>query len=161
MPNALDDTIYVLGMVHLLPAPTLHVFEGRSRVVMPTLIVPVNPALGIGGPGELADVVGELAKPQFAFAQGFVISSEYRFGALALGNLLGRDIDPDDFANWIAQRVPISDPPAILGYVRALARDLNASHRLTGADDGTDDAFDSIGQSRYAVANRTPQMIFN
>jgi hypothetical protein len=66
--NALDDTIYMLGMVNLLPVPTLHIFEGRSCVVVPTLVVPVNPTTGVGGPGELADVVGELAKAQFAFA---------------------------------------------------------------------------------------------
>ena len=66
--NALDDTIYMLGMGDLLPAPTLHIFERRSCVVVPTLVVRVNPTTGVGGPGELADVVGEFAKAQFAFA---------------------------------------------------------------------------------------------
>jgi len=53
--NALDDTIYMFGIVNLLPIPPLHIFEGRSCVVMPTFVVPVNPTTGVGGPGELAD----------------------------------------------------------------------------------------------------------
>jgi hypothetical protein len=81
--------------------------------------------------------------------------------ALALGDFFGRDVHPDNFAICIAQRVPISDPPAIFGFVRPLAGNLNANHRLAGAHDRTDDAFDRIGQSRYAVTNRAPQVIFN
>ena len=89
------------------------------------------------------------------------VSSEHRFGALALGDFFSRDVDSDNFAFSIAQRMPIGDPPAFFGFVRPLASNFNASHRLAGAHDRTDDAFDRIGQSRYAVANRAPEVILN
>jgi hypothetical protein len=67
-PNALDNTIYMLGMADLLPTPALHVFKGGTGIVVPTLVVPVNPTIGVGGPGELADVVGEFVEAHLAFA---------------------------------------------------------------------------------------------
>src|SRR5271156_1293368 len=81
--------------------------------------------------------------------------------ALALGDFFGRDVDSDNFAFSIAQRVPIGDPPAFFGSVRALATDLNASYRLASTHDRTDNAFDRIGQSRYTVANRASQVILD
>ena len=58
LPNALDDAIDMFRMVHLLPAPAFHFVERSPRVVVPTFVVPISPAGSIGGPSELADVVG-------------------------------------------------------------------------------------------------------
>ena len=86
LPNAFNDAIDMVGMVDFLPAPALHVFEGHSRVVEPTLVVPVNPALSVGRPGKLTDVVRKFAKARLAFAQRILVgSSEHRCCALALG----------------------------------------------------------------------------
>jgi hypothetical protein len=38
-----------------------------------------------------------------------------------LGNFLGCNIDPDNFVRWIPQRMPISDPRAIFGFISPLA----------------------------------------
>jgi hypothetical protein len=48
----------MLGMMNLLLTPALHLFGRRSGVVVPAFVVPVDPTLGVGGPGELADVIG-------------------------------------------------------------------------------------------------------
>src|SRR4029077_5913784 len=57
--DAPDDAVDMLRVVYLLPTPTLHVFKSRTGIVMPSFVIPVNPAVLVGGPGELADVVGE------------------------------------------------------------------------------------------------------
>jgi len=45
--------------------------------------------------------------------------------------------------------------------VGALARDLDADHRLARIHDRADNAFDRIGQRGYAVPNRAAQMVLN
>ena len=83
------------------------------------------------------------------------------FRALALGNFFRGDINAENFAGWAAHRVPISNPKAFLGLVGALTGDLDAGHRLAGLHDRTDDAFDRLGQRRYAIPHRTPEMILD
>ncbi len=57
--------------------------------------------------------------------------------------------------------MPIGDPKPFLGLIGALAGNLDANHWIARIYDGADDAFDRIGQSRYAVPNRAPQMVLN
>src|SRR5258708_19264467 len=57
--------------------------------------------------------------------------------------------------------MPIGDPKPFVGLVSALAGDLDPNHRLAGIHDRSDDAFDRLGQSRYAVLNRASQMILD
>src|SRR5260370_24118695 len=57
--------------------------------------------------------------------------------------------------------MPIGDPKLFVGLVSALAGDLDPNHRLAGIHDRSDDAFDRLGQSRYAVLNRASQMILD
>ncbi len=57
--------------------------------------------------------------------------------------------------------MPIGDPEPFIGLVGALAGNLDAGHRLAGIHDRADDAFDRLGQSRYAIPNRASQMILD
>ena len=57
--------------------------------------------------------------------------------------------------------MPIRDPRAFVGLIGALAGDLDAGNRLAGLHDRPDDVFDRVRQSRYAFANRAPQMVLN
>jgi hypothetical protein len=68
LTNTIDDALDMVGMVNFLPTPALHVFKSGAGIVVPAFVVPINPTLGVGGPGELADVVGELSKAHLAFA---------------------------------------------------------------------------------------------
>src|SRR5262249_36312947 len=70
LPDTPDDALDMIGMVNFLPAPSLHFLERRPRVVMPTFVLPVDPARRISGPCKLTDVVGEFLEASFAFAQG-------------------------------------------------------------------------------------------
>src|SRR5688500_7663827 len=63
----LDDPIEVVGMMDFLPSPSLHLFEGRTCIFVPTPVVPKDPSRGIGHPGELRHMVGQRPKPLFAF----------------------------------------------------------------------------------------------
>src|SRR5579863_4117295 len=83
------DTVDMVGVVNLAPTPALHVLESGPGIVEPALVEPVCPAGAIGGPGELADVVGELMESGFAFG-------ERRVRPLALGNFLRDDIDAEN-----------------------------------------------------------------
>src|SRR5579871_738195 len=48
--DALDDPIYMIRVMDLLPAPTLHLWERCPGIFIPTLVVPVDPALSIRCP---------------------------------------------------------------------------------------------------------------
>src|SRR5262249_304125 len=51
--NALDDAIDLIGMMHLLPAPSLHFLQGSSGVLIPAVVVPKDITLMVSHPGEL------------------------------------------------------------------------------------------------------------
>src|SRR5450759_415436 len=57
--------------------------------------------------------------------------------------------------------MPIGDPKPFVGLVSALTSNLDAGHRIAGIHDRTDDAFDRLGQRRYAIPNRASQMILH
>ncbi len=86
---------------------------------------------------------------------------ERGFGALALGNLLGGNIDADDLAIRIAVRMPVGDPKALTGLVGALAGHLDAGDGIAGPHDRGHDALDRVGQRRHAIAHIAPQMILD
>src|SRR6185503_19329040 len=55
-----------IGVLQLRPAPLLRLVKGQSRVVEPTLIIPVNVADLVSHPGEGGNVVGQRAEARFA-----------------------------------------------------------------------------------------------
>ena len=86
---------------------------------------------------------------------------ERSLGALALGDLLGGDIDADDLAVTVAMGMPVGDPEAFVGLVGALAGDLDAGDGIAGAHDRGHDAFDRVRQRRHAVSHIAPEMILD
>jgi hypothetical protein len=59
----------MLGVMNFLPSPALHLFERCAGVVVPALVVPVDPTGLVGSPGELTDIIGQLAEARLAVAQ--------------------------------------------------------------------------------------------
>src|SRR5216684_5929895 len=57
--------------------------------------------------------------------------------------------------------MPIGDPKPFVSLIGALTRNLDARHRFAGLHDRADDAFDRLGQRRYALPNRASQMILH
>ena len=51
--DALHNALDVVGVMHLLPAPALHLFQRRAGVIEPAPAVPVDPTLSVGHPREL------------------------------------------------------------------------------------------------------------
>jgi hypothetical protein len=140
-------------MMRLLPSPTLHLIERRTRIFVPALVEPSSPTGRIGRPRKLAHVVGKLAKSLLARGQG-------RFGALAFSNLLGNDVDADDTAVSLSQRMPISHPDTFCIFpIRSLAADFYAGNRLTGAQYCSHDLFDVVGNLGNRFPHRTPNMV--
>ena len=86
---------------------------------------------------------------------------ERSLSALALGDLLGGDIDADDLAVTVAMGMPIGDPETFVDMVGALAGDLDAGDGIAGAHDRGHDAFDRVRQRRHAVSHIAPEMILN
>jgi hypothetical protein len=80
-----DDAGFVSGVVRLAPAPALHLREGRAGIFVPAPIVPVDPAVRVGHPGELRERVGHGAELLFALSQ---------LGFRPLG-VVDIDADPD------------------------------------------------------------------
>src|SRR6202012_5974992 len=80
-----DDALDMIGMGDFPPPPALHLGEGRAGVVVPAPVVPIDPAVGVRRPGELADVVGELGEARLAVLQRLGALLEDRLGAPAVG----------------------------------------------------------------------------
>src|SRR5258708_25673342 len=89
---------------------------------------------------------------------GIARAADLALAALALGDLLGGDIDADDVAVRPALRMPVGDPAAILILARTLAVDLDAGHGIAGLHDRSHDGLDRVCQPRHAVAHRAPEM---
>src|SRR6516162_4965591 len=66
---ALNNAINMVGMMHFLPTPALHLFKRRSCVVVPAFVVPISPTPSISRPRKLANIVGQFAKAYLAFTQ--------------------------------------------------------------------------------------------
>ncbi len=73
-------SLYMSGVVNPLPSRPAHIFEGRTRILVPAVVVPARIAELIARPCELVDVIGQLAKALFTFSQS-------RFNAFAFGDL--------------------------------------------------------------------------
>ena len=137
-----------------LPVVRAAVAGRRSRVVVPATVEPVDPALGVGHPHQLRNGIRECMELAFARLQG-------RLGALALGDLFRRHVDPDDVAGRTAQRMPIGDPESFLAAVGTLTRNLDAGHRLAGRHDRIDDGFHRVGERWHAIAHRAADVILD
>src|SRR5262249_58183326 len=91
----------------------------------------------------------------------FLGSADFPLGALALGNLLGGDVDRNNFAAWRAQRMPIGDPRAFLGLIRTLPRDLDTDDGFSRLYDRANDLLNGIRERRHAIPDEAPEMIFH
>jgi len=74
----------MVGVMDFLPTPALHLFKSGSGVVVPALVVPVNPTGMVGRPCELADVIGKFAETRLTFAQRLLSAGEHCLRALAV-----------------------------------------------------------------------------
>src|SRR5258705_5984133 len=81
MTKLLDHAIDVFGMVHALPAPALHLFQSGSGVLEPALIVPENPTVLVGHPGQLCNIIGQSPESVGALAR-------FLLCPLALGDVM-------------------------------------------------------------------------
>ena len=66
---AVQAALDIIGMQHRLPAPVFGLRERHSRVVEPTLVVIIDTAVGLRGPDDLRQRVGEKTVAAFAFSQ--------------------------------------------------------------------------------------------
>src|SRR5262249_48054554 len=84
--NLLHYPFHMVGMMHFLPSPPLHVLQVGSGIVVPALIVPKNPAGLVRHPGKLGDIIGKRAKAFFALFHMFASHNN-------LGDLISIDKD--------------------------------------------------------------------
>src|SRR5579884_1027862 len=59
---AFENGRETLGIVNRLPAPTRHRFSRRACVLVPPLVVPVDPAVRLCHPGKLRHGIGQLSE---------------------------------------------------------------------------------------------------
>jgi hypothetical protein len=131
----------------LLPLRALHLLQCHFRIVVPTFVEPSSSTDRIGRPGELAHVVGKLPKSSLAF-------SKRRFGTFAFCNFLGNNIDAENAASGILQRVPVGKPDTLcVTAVRSLAADLYACDGLASAENRLHYLLDLIGNLRDRVSH--------
>ena len=127
---------------------------GPARVFVPVTVEPVDRAVGVRHPHQLRNRIRQRVELAFAGPQRGL-------GALALGDLLGSDIDADDLTVGVAMRMPVGDPEALIGLVGALAGHLDAGDGIAGTHDRLHDAFDRVRQRRYAIPHIAAKMILN
>jgi hypothetical protein len=95
----------------------------------------------------LAHVVGKLSKSSLAF-------SKRRFGTFAFSDFLGNDIDAENAASGILQRVPVGKPDTLcVTAVRSLAADLYACDGPASAENRLNYVLDLIGNLRDRVSH--------
>ncbi len=94
---ARDDAIDFVGIVNALPTPAFHLLGRCAGVVVPALVVPEDPAVGPGHPGELRNTVGERAELLLGVA-------ESSFGLQAFGDVFAGSKNADDLARLVRQR---------------------------------------------------------
>ena len=137
------------GVVHLHPAPALHGFQGRARVVVPLLVVPENVAGGVGHPGQLRNVVGEGRK--IGAAPGQLLGAFLQFVHFNRGRAEARQL-----AIGIGVRLRIGSEPAQLAVVTAAAeRGLPGLARGHGGGGrGTHGGAVIVGQGQPGVGQR-------
>ena len=106
---ALDDPGKPIGVMHRLPSPPAHLFEGGSSVIVPAVVVPEQVAIGVAHPCHLRNRVSENAELFFA---GF----DFAACEDLLGDFDAKDQDAVDGAVAVAgvliDKVEVS--PAVL-----------------------------------------------
>src|SRR2546423_15653742 len=93
---------------------SLPVVRIRARVLVPMIVEPENLASCLGHPYQLRNGIRQGMELTFAGPQR-------RLGALALGDLFRCDVETDDLAGRIAQRMPIGNPGSFFGLISTLA----------------------------------------
>jgi hypothetical protein len=108
----------------------------------------------------MADIVSKLAEALLAFPQRRLAGGDRRLGALALGNVLGHDIDADHPPIRALQRVPAGAPDMVgIALVGALPMHLDADDGLSLHDHRADDLFDRIGELRNGLTHRAADVV--
>jgi len=67
--DARDGSAHMIGVMNLAPAPALHLLQRRAGVFVPTPVVPVDPALCVGHPGELRQGIRHAAELRLTLAR--------------------------------------------------------------------------------------------
>lgn len=113
MLDAFDDPVDMVGMVDLAPAPAHHFLGRRAGIFVPALVVPVDPAVLVGHPGELGQRIGHRAQ----VALGTLGIVDVSADADALLHLARRVADRGDAHLEPAPRA-VRAPDAALDFVR-------------------------------------------
>jgi hypothetical protein len=143
--SARVDPLDMVWMNKFLPFGPLYVLQRCPRIIVPSLVEPRSPTAPIGRPGKLAHVVGELAKSSFAF-------NKRRFGTFTLRDFLGNDIDAENLAGAVFQRMPGRHPNTLrVATVGSLAVNLYSGDGFAGSQNRLHDVFDLIGDLRDRV----------
>jgi hypothetical protein len=108
--DALNDLLDVVGVVDCSPPPPLHLIEGGTGVVVPALVIPIDPTAWIGHPRELRDGVRERSEP-------FLLHANRIVGAMALGDVLDDSYEEVDVTFLPADRRRGNTAPHDVGVV--------------------------------------------
>ena len=80
----------------------------------------------------------------------------------ALGDFLGRNVDAENVAARVLQRIPVRQPaPVGADSIRALSADLDVRHRLALGDDGLHELLHLAGDIRHHFADGVAEMILH
>ena len=137
-----------------MPAMRIDLAGGPSRVVVPMIVEPVDRAACFRHPDQLWNRICQGVELAFTGLEGSL-------RALAFRDLLGGDVDADDFAIRIAVRMPIGDPKTLFNLIGTLAGDFDSGHGIAGPHDRLHDGFDRVRQGRHAIADIAAEMAFH
>src|SRR5262249_22579829 len=110
--HALDDSVDMLGMLNLPAPPSLYLSEPLAGVVVPALVVPVDPTRLVREPGKLTDIVRKLAEARLALAQRL-------FRLDLLGDISIGPEPTDDITGLVADGTCAGQEPTIIAIAAA------------------------------------------
>src|SRR5271165_1862110 len=121
------------GVVYRLPPPALHLLRSASRVVIPALVVPEDPAVGVRHPAQLRDRVGQRPELALTFAQRFLRAPLLR--NVSIGSEPAYD-SPAGFMNrYGARKKPAVSPVVSSEGKRVLPGNTCVPRTLNSGDD--------------------------
>src|SRR3954470_3969021 len=87
-----DNPIDKIGIMYALPAPALHVLKGCAGIVIPTLVIPEDPAGFVRHPSQLRNTIGKRPEQLLLLFQrlnSLLLSAEIYDNALKPNRLSG------------------------------------------------------------------------